>query len=164
MNNLFNLFKGFWQTFIKLMAWLLRLIVSLKPIYRRIVKFISTWNELLTIPLGFVLFYFFPRLIRMIDPVAGAYDIGIMHLAIAAIAIMLIIHGFSWLLLRITFPGIYNFLDEIFENYITRNDSLGPNPTERDHFLLLTTFQKCIISLLLFSLYLLGTILLVRMF
>lgn len=164
MKNLFNLFKGFWLGLLEFFAWLFDWIIRFKPYWKQIVKFVSNWNELLTIPLGFALFYFFPLLLRMIDPVAGGYDIGILHAAIAAISIMLIIHGFAWLILRLTFPGVYKYLDDVFETFITRTDSLDIKPTERDHFLLLTTFQKCAISLSLFSLYLLGTILLVRMF
>jgi len=164
MKNLLNLFKDFWRKLLKLFTWLFNFANRFKPCWKQMVKFVSNWNELITIPLGFALFYFFPLLLRMIDPVAGCYDIGILHAAIAAISIMLIIHGFAWLLLRITFPGVYKYLDDTFETFIIRSDSLNSNPTKRDHFLLLTTFQKCVISLSIFSLYLLGTILLVKMF
>lgn len=164
MRNLFKLFKTFCSKLLKLFTELFNFIIRFKPYLKQIVKFVCKWNELLTIPLGFILFYYFPLLLRIIDPTAGGYDIGILHAAIAAISIMLIIHGFAWLLLRITFPGVYKFLDDTFETFITRSDSLNSNPTKRDHFLLLTTFQKCVISLSILSLYLLGTILLVKMF
>ena len=151
MKKLFDLLKGFKRNLIEFFAWLFRLISPFKPQWTRFIKFVSNWNEVLTIPLGFALFYFFPMLLRMIDPVAGGYDIGILHAAIAAISIMLIIHGFAWLLLKLTFPNVYYFLDTMLDELFKFDSTLN-------------TLQKCVISLSIFSLYLLGTILLVRIF
>ena len=151
MKKLFDLLKGFKRNLIEFFAWFFRLISPFKPQWNRFIKFVSNWNEVLTIPLGFALFYFFPMLLRMIDPVAGGYDIGILHAAIAAISIMLIIHGFTWLLLKLTFPNVYYFLDTILDDLFKFDSTLN-------------TLQKCVISLSIFSLYLFGTILLVRMF
>lgn len=151
MKKLFDLLKGFKRNLIEFFAWLFRLISPFKPQWNRFIKFVSNWNEVLTIPLGFALFYFFPMLLRMIDPVAGGYDIGILHAAIAAISIMLIIHGFTWLLLKLTFPNVYYFLDTMLDELFKFDSTLN-------------TLQKCVISLSIFSLYLLGTILLVRIF
>lgn len=164
MKKMSKFFEGLLRMFIVFFVWMYDKAILLKPFLKQTVKFVSVWNELLTIPLGFAMFYFFPLLLRMIDPVAGAYDIGILHTAIAAIAIMLIIHGFVWVILKITFPGIYKFLDDALEIHINKSESLQSTPTDRDKIFLLTTYQKCVISLSLFSLYLLGTILLVRIF
>lgn len=132
---------------------------------KKIIKFLLfDWNEFLSIPLGFAMFFGFPFLLRVFDPTAAAYDGGILHSFIAAICGMLIIHGFVWLLLKITFPRVYNFFDNDFENYICQNSSLPQQPTERDRMFHLTAWQRCVLSLSLFSLYLLCTVLLAKIF
>ena len=142
----------------------MKILITINPYWQWLLKFIKQWNEILTIPLGIALFYFFPILLRTIDPVSASYDMGVLHTAIVAIAIMLILHGFAWILLKITFPGVFRFLDDVFESHVVRTDSLQPSPSERDKMFTLTTYQKCVLSLSVFALYLLGTILLVKIF
>lgn len=127
--------------------------------------FLSEWNEFLSIPLGLLLFFLFPYLLRFFDPHAGAYDAGVLHSFVAAIVGMLLIHGFAWVLIRITFPGVYRFFDNAFENLIFSESKTFPLELScRDKHLNLSAWQKCSLSLSLFALYLLGTILLVRIF
>lgn len=132
---------------------------------KRIVRFILTeWNEFITIPLGLLLFFVFPYLIRAMDPTSAPYDAGVLHSFVAAICGMLIIHGFAWLLLRISFPGIYHFLDTLFEEHINRLNTFNNELNGREKFLNLSVWQKCLLAFWVFALYLLGTILLAKIF
>jgi hypothetical protein len=138
----------------------------MKPL-KKIYKFLFLeWNEFISIPLGLMLFFWFPKLLRYFDNTAAAYDAGVLHSFIIAISGMLIIHGFAWLLLKITFPGIYNFFDNIFESHINSKIGYNPYDTPSPNQLhnSLSIWQKCVLSLSLFSVYLLGTILLARIF
>lgn len=119
--------------------------------------FFKEWNEFISVPLGIALFFLFPYMLRFFDSTTAAYDAGVLHSYIAAVAGMLIIHGFAWLLLKISFPKIYEFFDDAFENHIENSTGYSSHNT-------LSIWQKCVLSLSLFSLYLLGTILLAKIF
>ena len=132
---------------------------------KKLIKFIfHEWNEFLSIPLGLLLFFGFPYVLRFFDSTSAAYDGGVLHSYIAAIAGMLLIHGFAWILLRITFPKIYLFFDNMFEEHIHKQGSFSPSITEREKFLNLSLWQKCVLALSYFSLLLLGTVLLANIF
>lgn len=122
------------------------------------------WNEFLSIPLGFLLFFTFPYVLRLFDSTSAAYDGGVLHAYIAAIVGMLLIHGFVWVLLKITFPKLYRFFDTMFEEYVFSKNSFMPTLTERDKHLTLSTWHKCVLSLAYFSVLLIGTVLLANLF
>lgn len=132
---------------------------------KKLIKFIFLeWNEFLSIPLGLLLFFGFPYVLRFFDSTSAAYDGGVLHSFIAAIVGMLLIHGFAWILLKITFPKLYRFFDSMFEEHIFKKDSFNTILTERDKHLTLSTWQKCVLALSYFSLLLLGTVLLANIF
>lgn len=122
------------------------------------------WNEFLSIPLGLLLFFGFPYVLRFFDSTSAAYDGGVLHSFVAAIVGMLLIHGFAWILLKITFPKLYRFFDSMFEEHIFKKASFNATLTERDKHLTLSTWQKCVLALSYFSLLLLGTVLLANIF
>lgn len=156
MKNLTQKLSGFFLGILNFFAWLFQWIILFKPYWKKFVRFIVRWNEIITIPTGFALFYFTPMLLRMADPTSAGYDLGILHAIIFAIAAMCIISGFTFLLIKINFPAVFKFIDEVFEEHFYQNSSI--NSTN------LTTYQKCVLSLSLFAVYLLGTVLLVRVF
>jgi hypothetical protein len=132
---------------------------------KKFIRFLFVeWNEFLSIPLGLLLFFGFPYVLRFIDSTSAAYDGGVLHSYVAAIAGMLLIHGFAWLLLKITFPKIYSFFDNMFEEHIVKQGSFLPTLTDREKFLNLSVWQKCVLALSYFSLLLLGTVLLAKIF
>lgn len=135
---------------------------TLKTIMARLIAFVKNWNELLTVPAGFLLFYLTPRFFRLFDETAAGYDLGLLHNVFYAMSAMLMINGFAWFILKITFPGIYLFLDEVLEKKINWNAGLQPAPSPREFFIRLSVWQKSVISLFVFSLYLIGTILLAK--
>lgn len=155
MKNLIKKFAGMWIDFFQFLAWLFQWVILFKPYWKKFVKFLSNWNEILTIPIGIALFIIVPMLLRMLDPTSASYDLGVLHSIIFAIAAMLIIHGFAFVLLKISFPSVYKFIDEVFEEHFYQRQINDFN---------LSTYQKCVLSLLLFAIYLFGTILLVRVF
>lgn len=107
---------------------------------KKVVQFLRTWNEFLSIPLALLLWFYSPTLLRMVDPTAAAYDSAVLQQVIFAIIAVLIFHGMAWFLLKLTFPEIYRFLDRDFGVYFTN----------------LQGWRKLKLSLLLFSLYFLA--------
>ncbi len=104
-------------------------------------RFLIQWNELVSIPLAVLLFWIGGSLIRFIDPTAGLFDAGIFQIIIFAVAAFLFLHGIAWIVLKLTFPKAYKFLDEIFEEEIDQSSRLACN---------LTIYQKCVLVLLYF--------------
>jgi len=155
MKSLITKLKGYCVGLLNFLSFLFQWIILFKPYWKKFIRFMKNWHEIITIPVGIALFYFTPMLMRMLDPTSGGYDIGILHSVIFAIAAMLIINGFAFLILKFTFPGIYQFIDDVLEEFMFKDSRVVSN---------LTNYQKCVISLLVFALYLLGTILLVRIF
>lgn len=116
---------------------------------KAIIKFLAQWNELLTIPLSLVLFWIGGLFIRAVDPTAGLFDPGIFQIVIWAVAAFLFLHGATWIVIKITFPKLYHFLDEVFENGISESG-------------LLTLYQKCVLALAYFFGCLFAMVLLAR--
>lgn len=129
---------------------------------KKIISFLTQWNELLTIPAAFILWWLSPYFLRWLDPTAGVYDAGIFQVILFAIICFLIFHGVVWLVLKLTFPRLYRFFDDEFEKAVTDNPELQPSVTERDKFFHLNTYQKCVLILFYFSLCLLSMVLLAR--
>ena len=126
--------------------------------------FLVEWNEFITIPLGIILFFTFPQMLRLFDNTTAAYDAGVLHSYISAVAGMLIIHGYAWIMLRITFPGVYKFFDDAFERNIADSRTYGSMLSDREKHITLSVWQKSLLALAVFSLYLLGTVLLAKIF
>jgi len=114
---------------------------------KKLIRFLVVWNEFLSIPLALLLWFYSPTLLRLFDPTAGVYDSAVLQQIIFAIIAVLIFHGLAWFLLKLTFPEIYRFLDDDFE----------------EHFSNLQKWQKLKLSLLLFSLYFLAFVVTFKM-
>lgn len=78
-------------------------------------SFLKRWNELLTIPLGFLLWFYSPAFLRWLDPTAAMFDAGIFQLILFAIIGALILGGVNWLIIKLNFPGIYHYIDNELE-------------------------------------------------
>lgn len=114
-----------------------------------IYKFIVVWNEILTIPLAFILWYFSAPLLRMIDPTSAVYDYGIFQVILFTIIQFLIYHGVAWLIFKWTWPKMYKFLDDTLEDTISGQNGI-------------TKWEKIKLVMWIFSLYLISFILLSR--
>ena len=91
-------------------------------------KFIKNYNEWFSLPLAFALFFLVPKLYRFFDPTAGAFDAGVFHSAIYAIALLNLFSGVSWFLLWMKFPDLKKFLDDEAEGYLhsgTQRQQIG---------------------------------------
>lgn len=116
-------------------------------------RFLMQWNEFLTVPLAVLLFWLGGSFMRWIDPTAGLFDAGIFQIIIFAVAAFLFLHGIAWIILKITFPKLYRFLDEQFEKEMELSPTVGTN---------LTTYQKCVLVLFYFFGCLFAMVLLAR--
>ena len=116
---------------------------------KKVIKFILSWNELITIPLALLLWWASPVLLHWLDPTAGTYDAGIFQIILFTIIQLLLYNGIAFLIIKWTWPGMYNFLDNVIEQETMSNGSLTP-------------YEKSKIALWIFSLYFIGIILLSR--
>lgn len=112
---------------------------------KKFLRFIKDWNEILSIPVALILWFTFPYIIRLFDATAAFYDSGVLQQIIYAIIAVLIFHGLAWLLIKLTFPKLYDYLDNEFEDLFTN--------------LFSSEWEKTKISLSIFALYFLAFIL-----
>lgn len=82
-------------------------------IFNKIVKTMMQWAEFIFLPLGLILWYYSGSLLRMIDPTAATYDSGIFQIILFTIISFFILTGVIWIYLKITFPKVYETLEEI---------------------------------------------------
>jgi hypothetical protein len=120
-------------------------------------RFLIQWNEFVFIPLAIALFWIGGIVIRWLDPTSGLFDGGIFQIIVFAIAAFLFLHGTTWIILKITFPMAYHFLDQIFEEEIVRPDN-EPIPDSWK----LSKYQKCVLVLFYFFGCLFAMVLLAR--
>lgn len=113
-------------------------------------KFLLKWNEFLTIPIAIFLWYLSPFLLRLIDPTSAVYDAGIFQIILFTIIQFLIYHGVAWFIFKISFPKLYNFLDDKLEDYIKSKE--------------IKEYEKIKYVLWIFSVYLLSLVFLSRVF
>jgi len=121
----------------------------MKKILKHIWKHVVKWNEYITIPIAILLWYFSPVFLHWIDPTAATYDSGIFQIILFSTIQLLFYNGIVWLVLKWTWPGIYNFLDTILEEKILGNGSI-------------TQWEKCKLVIMIFAIYFIGIILLSR--
>ena len=120
----------------------------MKALLKKIWKVIVDWNEFITVPLAFILWYLSPLLLRYIDPTSATYDAGIFQVIIFTTIQMLIYNGIVWFILKITWPKLFSFLDDIFEN--------------EGEIKSLSTWERVKMVLFIFAIYFIGIILLSR--
>ncbi len=95
---------------------------GLKGTGTRLWRFVKEWNELFSIPIGLALFLFAPGVIRGFDGTAGAYDPSLLQAVVFGIAAFCMLKGSAWLLLRLDFPGLYQWLDDRLESETFHDD------------------------------------------
>jgi hypothetical protein len=78
-------------------------------------RFLRNWNEFLFIPVALILWKLHVWYITAFDATAATPDAGIFSFAVAAVIIALFLRGFSWLIIRINFPGAFKYLTEYWE-------------------------------------------------
>ncbi len=118
----------------------------IKKTITKFILFLRRWNELLTLPIALVAFYFMKFGIWKIDDTAGTYDLG--RLQVFVFATIGLYFGVSliWIMLKIGAPDIYHVLDD----YLLKKDTQ------------LTPWQKGLFSLSYFSVLLLAWVFLVN--
>ncbi len=124
-------------------------------------RFISNWNEIITIPIGFLAWYFSPLFLRWIDPTAATFDSGVLQLYLLAGIGLYLGNGIVWLLIKLTFPGVYKYLDTLFEDALLHSPSYTAI-SDREKMFNLSTIQKCVLSLSVLVLYFLAFVVLVK--
>jgi hypothetical protein len=96
-------------------------------------------NELIGIPLVFLLFWFSPIVLRWLDPTAGVYDAGVLQSLIVAAIFLLTSHTLSNGGLAVVFPKVFKYF----------NNDYGFNK----EFEKLTEWQRIRLSLFLYCFF-----------
>jgi Na+/phosphate symporter len=118
-------------------------------IIKILLNHLLSWHEYVTIPVAFVLWYFSPKLLQLIDPTSATYDAGVFQVIIFTIIQFLIYNAVAWIVFKLTFPKMYKMLDDEIENKVLNNGAI-------------TMWEKIKIVLWVFSLYLISIVLLSR--
>jgi hypothetical protein len=112
--------------------------------FKRVLNAIKLWPEFWSIPAAIVLWLKSPLLIRILDPVAAVFDSGILQVLIFAVIGILLFNG-------LVFGGIMANFKPVFDFYVREFPS---------KFKELTTWQKCLFLLGLYSVLLLAAVIL----
>ncbi|WP_317899428.1 hypothetical protein [Aurantibacillus circumpalustris] len=76
---------------------------------------IKEWkNEAIGIALAVALFLCTPHLLRWIDPTAGAYDAGVLHIIVFSVVAILTFSFLSWVGMQINFGEVFNYVQNGF--------------------------------------------------
>jgi hypothetical protein len=86
--------------------------------------------------------------LRHFDATAGIYDFGWFQKPMYVVMVFFFLHAVAWLLIKITFPKVYEYLENVFETNIDEGKAI------------LNEWQKTLISVSLFFFYLLSLVLL----
>ena len=95
-------------------------------------------------PLSLLLWIISPGIIHHFDETAATYDLAVLQKLIFGLIAFSFSSFNAWIALRITFPQVFRYLTEDFDNDFKLNQSIC---------------EKQKLSLALFSLYLLGLLL-----
>ena len=79
-------------------------------------KLLKRFNEFLGIPIALIIFYFSPYVLRRFDPTAAALDAGYLHVIALGLVKVFIASPLAWLMLWMSFPRFYRYLDDDAEN------------------------------------------------
>lgn len=93
---------------------------------KKILKFLLKWNELLTIPIALLLWHLSPMALHWIDGTSSTYDYGVFQIILFSIIQLLIYNGVVFLTIKLSWPGIYKYLDDTLEHKILFNGSITP--------------------------------------
>lgn len=112
-----------------------------------ILKFLKNWNELISVPIAIVLWFVVPDFVRLIDPTAAFYDAGVLQQILYAVIAVFIFHGLAWLIIKLTFPKVYDYLDNILEETLNSPYSSQWEHTKTVLFLFALYFLAFILTL-----------------
>jgi hypothetical protein len=113
---------------------------KIKNLFSLVIKFFQTWNELILGPVSIVLWVISIVVIHFLDQTAATYDVAVFQKIIFALTAFCAFSFSAWLLCRVQFPKVFQFLSESFDS----------------NFSTLTPLQQCVISLCVLAYYLLG--------
>jgi hypothetical protein len=105
-------------------------------------KFFKLWTEIWSIPLGLLLFWYSPHIIRFVDPTAGVFDLGILHKLLYAVVAILLGNGIAFLGIKFNFPSVFEFYKSESE------------PSAFDDFKSITPWQRLKLLAFLYALIL----------
>jgi hypothetical protein len=129
---------------------------QLQIIIHKLLLFIRAWNEaLILFPIAIASWIVIPYLIRQIDPTAGVYDTGVLMKFMYAAVGTVICHFTAWLMIRFTFPYLFNYMYGKFNSDLYDAD----RSTSSAETLHKRQCKRLNYSLLLLSIYLLSFIL-----
>lgn len=88
-------------------------------------KFIKRWNEFLPFLIALPVWLFSGFITRIIDPTAGTDDLGLFQALIFGLVIYFAACTFSWIALRLIFPKIGIYVDDVLGEEFEKSDSSG---------------------------------------
>lgn len=81
-------------------------------------KLWKNWNESVMFLIGIAVFLISPTIYRLADPTAGAFDLGILQVAIIGFFLVNFILFAAWLNYRLTFPLLHQWFDNDMEGSV----------------------------------------------
>nr|WP_213488817.1 hypothetical protein [Mucilaginibacter sp. Bleaf8] len=110
-----------------------------------LIHWLKKHNEYLPLLIAVLLFYFSPYALRMLDPTAGTYDVGVLQVELLAVIYFCIVQAVVWMALKVNWLPLRDYFENEFAN----------------HFKNLSPWQKMCVSLfvyffLMFSLVILS--------
>lgn len=132
------------------LSWISKLLAYLTVLAVGLVKFVRKWHELISIPIAVVLWIFSPIFLRWIDPTAATFDAGVLQKILFAVIALFVCNGVVWLLIKLTFPRAYKFLDDKFEMLLGNHAYQREELSDKEKSYYLTSFQKCVLVLALY--------------
>ena len=85
-------------------------------LFRSLWGFIKSWSEVVTIPVGLLLWWLSPNILRWLDPEAGLYDAGVFQNPLFAIIQLLIFSGIIRIVMKLSWSVLDDYLDNHFAN------------------------------------------------
>lgn len=82
----------------------------MKPFFTFIRSFFKKYHELITLPIGFVVWMLSVHLLRWMDPTAAVFDAGIFQVPIFAIIQFLIYVAIAWIVLGVVFGNFKRYI------------------------------------------------------
>lgn len=108
------------------------------------INFFKRYNELYLLPMALLLWWISPSIIHYFDETAATYDLAVFQKLIYGLITFSFCSFNAWIALKITFPQVFKYLTEDFDNEFNLTQTL---------------WEKQKLSLALFALYLLGLLL-----
>lgn len=76
---------------------------------------IKEWkNEVLNLVLAVTLFLCTPTILRFIDPTAGAFDAGVLHIIVFSLTATVAFSFFAWIGMKLNFGSVFDYAQKGF--------------------------------------------------